>query len=130
MPRTSQTLRLREGLPWVGVLIRSRRGSFRSFDFVLDTGTTHTVLHERTALALGYTERLGTAHFDSPSGPIDGDTTRLPSFISLGREVRDVLVGLEDFKTRFDVPGILGLDFFKGTDLSIRFRTGEVVLEW
>lgn len=130
MPKASQALKLREGLPWTGVLIRSKRGAFRWHEFVLDSGSSHTILHTRTALALGYTERLGTALFDSPAGPIEGDTTRVSSLIVFGREVKDYLVGLEEFQTRFDVAGILGLDFFSNADLSLRFRTCQAELEW
>lgn len=41
MPRASRPLKLRDGLPWVGVLIRSRAGIYRYFPFVLDSGTAH-----------------------------------------------------------------------------------------
>jgi len=132
MPRVTRPLKLREGLPWGGVLIRSKRGFHKWFEFVLDTGTAHTVLHARTARALGLTEadRLGEAHFDSIGHSEPGDTVRLPSFVAFGRDLQDYLVGVVPFQSRIDVPGILGLDFFEQTDLLLSFRRGEAVLEW
>lgn len=132
MPKASRTLKLRDGLAWVGILARSRRGPLKYFSFVLDTGTAHTVLHATTARSLGITgeDKLGTADFDAIGHSEPGHTVRLSSFISCGREVNNYLVGVVEFQSRIDVPGILGLDFFLETDLLLAFRRGEVVLDW
>lgn len=132
MPKASRTLKLRDGLPWVGVLARSPRGKHKYFSFVLDTGTAHTVLHAKTARALGFLpeDNLGEADFDSIGHSEPGDTVRLSSLIVFGRDVTNYLVGVVEFQSRIDVPGILGLDFFLDTDLLLAFRREEASLEW
>jgi hypothetical protein len=132
MPRTSQPIRLREGLIWVGVLAQSRRRFFRRCLFVLDPGSSQTILHRKTAEALGYPEsaKTGDATFDTVTGPVPAYKFTLPSIIALGRELKDCEVAAKAFPRRLQVDGVLGLDFFMGTDLSIRLRTGIVELEW
>lgn len=132
MPRASRPLKLREGLPWAGVLIRSKDGLYRYFPFVLDSGTAHTVLHLRTARMLGFTkdDKVGTATFDAIGHSEPADTIRLSSLVCFGRDMPDYLVGVVEFQSKVSAPGILGLDFFAVTDLLLGFRRGEVVLEW
>ena len=49
---------------------------------------------------------------------------------SSSRENNEHLVGVVEFQSRIDVPGIYGLDLFLQTDLLLAFRRGETVLEW
>lgn len=132
MPRSSQPIKLHEGLVWVTVLVQTARRTLRAFAFVLDPGSSQTILNRRTTELIGFPEssRVGDATFDSLTGPVPAYTFNLPRIISMGRELKDYRVAAKAFPPRLQVDGVLGLDFFMGTDLCLRFRTGEVVLEW
>lgn len=61
---------------------------------------------------LGYpkSRKLGTATIETPFGPVDTYTFRLPSITVMKHEVRSYLVAAEDFKSKTKLAGILGLD--------------------
>ena len=132
MPRTSQPIKLREGLIWVTVLARTDRGTFRRFEFVLDPGSSQTIFSRWAAKAIGFPEskKTGDTGFDSVTGHVPAYTFDLPGIIALGRELKNYEVAAKTFPPRLNVDGVLGLDFFKHTDLSLRLRSAEVVLEW
>ncbi len=132
MPRTSQAIELHEGLIWVLTLVQNKRRAYRRFRFVLDPGSAQTILHQRTAVSIGFPKsaKTGDATFDTVTGPVPAYTFELPSIIAMGRELKDYEVAAKTFPPRLHIDGILGLDFFRDTDLSICFRTGELKLEW
>lgn len=132
MPRATEPIRLHEGLVWVRVLVQSSRRTYRAFAFILDPGSSQTILHRRTAERIGFPEsaKTGDATFDAVTGPVPAYTFELPSIIVLGRELENLEVAAKTFPPRLDVDGVLGLDFFMNTDLHLLLRTGELVLEW
>jgi hypothetical protein len=132
MPRTSESIRLHEGLVWLRVLVQTARKTYRSFAFVLDPGSSQTILNRHTAEAIGFPEsaKTGDATFDSVSGPVPAYTLTLPAIIALGRQLDNYEVAAKSFPSQLHVDGVLGLDFFVGTDLLLAFRTGKVELEW
>lgn len=132
MRAAKRQLEIEEGLPWVTVRLRSRKGAQRWERFILDTGSSNTILSVDLAQILGYPEstKLGVTTFDTPDGPVLGYTVRIPSLNLAGREIRDYLVGCKLFQSRLHVPGILGLDFFEETDFLLSVRSRSIHLTW
>jgi len=126
-------LEFRDGLIWIDVELFTSDGYPVTEQFVLDTATSNTSLSVEVAEALGYPEskKQGNATYDTPHGPVLGYTVRLPAFKVMGRELQDYLVGCQVFYSRLHVPGILGLDFFLGTDLLLSLRKQKSIhLAW
>ena len=125
-----QPLERAHGLLWVDAVLADRFGTSWPAKLVLDTGTSNTILSTGMARFLGYpkSRKLGTATIETPFGSVDGYTFRLPSITVMKREVRGYLVAAEDFKSKTRLAGILGLDFFEGTDLLLSFRKNLVYL--
>lgn len=94
----------------------------------LDTGATHTVVDLTLMLLNGYTldDIVRTVEFETAKGTVSAYIFRIPEITALGRTLTDVEVSSYDFignDLLFDIDGVLGLDFFKDTELSIDFRT-------
>jgi hypothetical protein len=125
-----QQLEIREGIPWVEVRLLARNGTMCREWLILDTGSANTILSVDLAESLGFfgSQRDGTATFDTPDGYFEGYTVRLPAIVFAGREIQDYLVGCETFRSRLHVPGLLGYDFFRGTDLLISDRKNSIHL--
>lgn len=99
----------------------------------LDTGATHTVVDLTLMLLNGYNldQIIRTVEFETAKGPISAYIFRISALIALGRTVRDVEVSSYDFVGNnliFDIDGVLGLDFFKGTELTVNFKEFEIRL--
>ena len=99
----------------------------------LDTGATHTVIDLTLMLLNGYdlTKVVRTVEFETAKGPINAYIFQVPELTALGRTVKDVDVSSYDFVGNnliFDIDGVLGLDFFKGTELTINFTTHTISL--
>lgn len=99
----------------------------------LDTGATHTVIDLTLMLLNGYdlTNVVRTVEFETAKGPINAYIFRVHELTALGKTVRNVEVSSYDFvgnNVIFDIDGVLGLDFFKGTELNINFKTYTISL--
>ena len=99
----------------------------------LNTGATHTVIDLTLMLLNGYdlTEVVRTVEFETAKGPISAYIFRVPEFTALGRTIKNVEVSSYDFVGNnliFDIDGVLGLDFFKGTELNVNFKTYTISL--
>jgi hypothetical protein len=133
MRSSRRPLEYRDKLIWVQARLTSSWGHPVLQRLVLDTATSNTSLSVELAERLGFPEsrKVGDAWYDSPQGPVHGYTVRLPAIGVMGREIQDYLVGCQVFYSRLHVPGILGLDFFLGTDilLSLRKKMG-IHLAW
>jgi hypothetical protein len=132
MRSTRRPLEIRGGLIWLDAALTSSDGELLVEPLVLDTGSANSILCRELAEELGLAEsrRVGSATFDTPDGPVLGYTVRLPRVKVLGREVQNYLVGVKTFHARLHVAGVLGLDFFEGTELLLSFRTQGVHLAW
>lgn len=115
---------------WTFIVTPARR--LRPLPMALDSGSAHTILDEATAREFGYTEdrKDEDATWDTPDGPISGYMVPLVSLTALGREVKGYRVGCKSLSGSLGVRGILGLDFFQGTDLTIALRQGLLKLDW
>lgn len=99
----------------------------------LDTGATHTLIDLTLMLLNGYdlTNVVRTVEFETAKGSISAYIFRVSELTALGRTVRDVEVSSYDFignNVIFDIDGVLGLDFFKETELTINFKTYTISL--
>ncbi len=99
----------------------------------LDTGATHTMIDLTLMLLNGYDldQVVRTVEFETAKGPISAYIFRVSALTALGRTVRDVEVSSYDFVGNnliFDIDGVLGLDFFKGTELTINFKESKIGL--
>ena len=104
------------------------------FSLALDTGATHTVIDLSIMLMNGYdfNKIVRTVVFETAKGSIEAYIFRVRKLKALGRTLYDIEVSSYDFIANnviFDIDGVLGLDFFKGTNLNINFRTLEITLE-
>ena len=99
----------------------------------LDTGATHTVIDLTLMLLNGYdlTKVVRTVEFETAKGPVSAYIFRIPELTALGKTVKDVEVSSYDFvgnNVIFDIDGVLGLDFFRGTELTINFKESKITL--
>ncbi len=99
----------------------------------LDTGATHTVIDLTMLLLNGYDldKVVRTVEFETAKGPIRAFIFRIASLTALGKTVKNVEISSYDFfgnNLIVDIDGVLGLDFFKETELSINFKTSTITL--
>lgn len=99
----------------------------------LDTGATHTVIDLTLMLLNGYdlSKAVRTVEFETAKGPINAYVFRIAHLAALGKTVRNVEVSSYDFvgnNVLFDIDGVLGLDFFAKTELTINFKTHVLTL--
>ena len=103
------------------------------FTLALDTGATHTVIDLTVMLMNGYTlsQIVRTVEFETAKGTINGYVFQVSALTALGRTRRNIEVSSYDFignNVIYDIDGVLGLDFFKDTDLQINFKAREIIL--
>ena len=99
----------------------------------LDTGATHTVIDLTMLLLNGYDldKVVRTVEFETAKGPSRAFIFRIASLTALGKTVKNVEISSYDFfgnNLIVDIDGVLGLDFFKETELSINFKTSTITL--
>lgn len=99
----------------------------------LDTGATHTVIDLTMMLLNGYDldKVVRTVEFETAKGPIKAHIFRIVSLTALGRTIKNVEVSSYDFfgnNLLLDIDGVLGLDFFKDTELTINFKEATITL--
>ncbi|MEZ0483301.1 aspartyl protease family protein [Fibrella aquatica] len=99
----------------------------------LDTGATHTVIDLTLMLLNGYdlSKVVRTVEFETAKGPINAYVFRIDQLTALGKTVRNVEVSSYDFignNVIFDIDGVLGLDFFKESELIINFKNHTISL--
>ena len=76
----------------------------------------------------GYTlnDVIRPVEFETAKGAVSAYIFQIPTLTALGRTLTNVEVSSYDFignDVLFDVDGVLGLDFFKETELTINFKT-------
>ncbi len=104
------------------------------FTLALDTGATHTVADLTVMLMNGYTlsQVMRMVDFETAKGKIGAYIFLVPALTALGRTVRQVEIASYDFIANnviLDIDGVLGLDFFKGTEVNINFNSFEITLQ-
>jgi clan AA aspartic protease (TIGR02281 family) len=99
--------------------------------FLLDTGTTQTVVDAELAewIGLELHEPDPETAIMTAGGIAAGFDARLDSLHALGRERLDFDVVVLDMSTVVGIDGLLGLDFLRGAKLTIDFVAGEITLD-
>lgn len=99
-------------------------------DFLVDTGTAHTVIDTSILDALGFGAHLATGRSSlwGVSGNTDGYVVRVPTITVVGRCLANYRAAAHDFQPELGVDALLGLDFFQGGYLGMDFATGELTV--
>lgn len=96
----------------------------------LDTGATSTTVNAGLLNAVGYDPALVPDRVQLTTGSAVEYAPRLSvnRIEALGQERLNFLVVAHTLPPTASVDGLLGLDFFRGQELNLNFRTGVVVL--
>ena len=104
-----------------------------AYTVALDTGASHTVFDITPLLIAGFetSQAKGIVQFETGKGVVDAYVFKVSRISALGITRRNFEICAYDFLGNHifaDFDGLLGLDFFKGTDLSISFKRFEITL--
>jgi predicted aspartyl protease len=91
---------------------------------VLDTGATNTTIDSNALYLLGYDlkDNIGIVEIETANGIIETEVFEIKSFSALGRRISVFQIQVYDFLAHgifSDYNGLLGLDFFEGTNFCI-----------
>ena len=102
----------------------------REFRLILDTGATTTTLEAKLLVYLGYDpdSSLETAQVVTTDSIVTRRVVRLNRLSALGRHRLGIPVVSQSFPEAAQIDGVLGLDFFRESLLSIDFRNGQLTL--
>ena len=103
------------------------------FTLALDTGATHTVIDLTVMLMNGYYLRdsIGTVEFETAKGVVSAYIFKIETLKILGIVKKNIEVASYDFignNVILDIDGVVGLDFFKNTELTINFKKYTITL--
>ncbi len=96
----------------------------------LDTGATGTLINAAILVSIGYDPALAPdrVQITTGSGVEFVPRITLSKISALGQEQIDFLALCHTLPQSATVDGLLGLDFFRGLELKIDFRTGEITV--
>jgi predicted aspartyl protease len=96
----------------------------------LDTGATRTQINTEVLVSLGYDPATATEHSRviTGNGIIDAPHLTVQKLKALGQERQRLTVTCFTLPKGAGVDGLLGLDFFRGLNLNIDFRSGLIAL--
>ena len=114
------------------ILIGSADG--HKIEMALDTAASHSVIDFNLLLMMGYSPKLaiGKMEVETSNGIISVDRYQIQSLEMLGKTVTSFEVTSYDFLEKgilSPYQGVLGLDFFEQTILTIDFINQEVWLQ-
>jgi predicted aspartyl protease len=101
---------------------------------VLDTGASHTVIDLNILLVAGYDKSLRldkNVKVQTANKIIDADKFKLEEIKVIDRVLKNFEVTTYDFLAQDDLlnyDGVLGLDFFRDTQLLIDFKNSEITI--
>ena len=110
------------------------RSQYYPLSLVLDTGASHTVIDFNMLLIVGYdrSQRLQkNVKVQTANKIIEADKFILDELKVLDRSIKNFEITTYDFLSQDDVlayDGVLGLDFFKNTELHINFKKSELTI--
>jgi predicted aspartyl protease len=96
----------------------------------LDTGATSTLINSEIIVLLGYDPATSPDRIQVTTGSGVEFCPRLSvrRVEALGRSVEDFLILSHTLPPTAHVDGLLGLDFFRGCQISIDFRIGTITV--
>lgn len=105
-----------------------------NFALAVDTGASHTVVDLTALFLVGFTMKdvKRTVQLETGKGVIDAYVFQVSLFNSLGKKVENMEICSYDFIGNAifsDFEGVLGLDFFKGSELTINFKEFIITLK-
>lgn len=105
-----------------------------NFALAVDTGASHSVVDLTALLLMGFTMRdvIRIVQLETGKGMVDAYIFKLPNLKALGKTVYEMEICAYDFignAVFADFDGVLGLDFLKGSTLTIDFRNSTISLE-
>lgn len=102
----------------------------RTIRMALDTGAVMTVIPIETALAIGYDPAKATKRIElvTASGIELVPTLTVRAVSCLGQTVRNLEVACHDLPIQSPVKGLLGLNFLKHFNLSLKFPSRRLEL--
>ena len=114
------------------ILIGNANG--HKIEMALDTAASHSVIDFNLLLMMGYSPKLaiGKIEVETSNGIISVDRYQIQSLEMLGKTVTSFEVTSYDFLEKgilSPYQGVLGLDFFEQTILTIDFINQEVWLQ-
>jgi len=125
----SHSFNPRHGLILVRAELSGPRGA-GTLTLARDTGATTTTINAGLLVAVGYDPSSAPARVEMTTGSAVEYAPRFPvsRIMALGQERVDFPVIAHTLPPSASVDGLLGLDFFRGQELNLNFRTGVVVL--
>jgi len=95
----------------------------------LDTGATGTSINEKYLVAAGYNpSQFPSVSVATASGIVHAPRFGVTAFAALGVSRKDYPVLAHTLPIPSGVDGVLGLDFFEGTILTLDFQKGEIAV--
>ena len=96
----------------------------------LDTGATRTLINQSRLLRMGYNPSMSEKRIQITTGSNVEFVAQLPliGLQALGQERLDFPVISHNLPPSASVDGLLGLDFLRGLNLNIDFRSGLITL--
>lgn len=116
---------------WVDTLLVGPGGRKRRLILVVDPGTPETMVDWDLAAQIGLdrSQSVGPARYFGMEGPQDGYYVEAPELEILGRRLKRFKVACCPFDKNLETDGLLGLDFFRGTVLTLDFKHGRITVE-
>ena len=106
---------------------------YRDVRLVLDTGASKTLIIPNAILGLGYD--LSNPKYIAPittaSGIIDCPILTVSHLSCIGELVSNLDITIQDLPdelTKYNIQGLLGLDFLRQFDISISFSAGLIII--
>jgi predicted aspartyl protease len=114
------------------IIVKGLLGADR-ISLALDTGASHTVIDLSTMLLAGYDlkDAIKIVELETGKGNIDAYVFKVNKFKSLDITRAEMEICSYDFLANnllLEIHGVLGLDFFKNTDLFISFKKFEITV--
>ncbi len=99
-------------------------------NLALDTGATGTLISQTRLMEVGYDPVTNPERFQITTGSGIEFVPRvtLKRVMALGQERIGFPVLCHNLPTNTRIDGLLGLDFFRGQNLNIDFRIGQITL--
>lgn len=119
----------KRGLVIVQVEVSGTSGS-AILSLALDTGATATLINQSRLMQLGYdpAAQPDRLQITTGSGVEFVPRIRVSKIAALGQARNDFPVLAHTLPPSAGVDGLLGLDFFRGQELIVNFRTGQISL--
>jgi len=103
----------------------------RVVTLILDTGSSFTYLPWRVLEAIGYDPGTSKEKIKvvTPSGVEIPAKVKVKRIRALGRSIEDIDVLCHDLPPEAKVDGLLGLNFLRNFNISIRFKEGIIEID-